>query len=71
MTDLAKLRAARDVLKVQLGKASWLRGIGIGPNSVEVRVQALTPEVRALIPEEVQGIPINVEAVGDLIAFGG
>ncbi|MEO8284326.1 MAG: hypothetical protein ABI568_13160 [Pseudarthrobacter sp.] len=63
--------AAKTTLKSRIGRPEWLRGIGIaadpdGTPYVKVNVAALTPEVREAVPEEIDGVLIRVETVGDI-----
>jgi hypothetical protein len=64
-TERAKL-----VLRAKLGRPSWLRGIGLGGEPgdycIKVNVAELTNEVRASLPKTVDGVPVQVEAVGTL-----
>lgn len=64
-----RLRGVQLSLKERLGRPEWLRGIGLSRDSVEVRVKEITPEIKALIPDMIAGVPINIEAVGDIVAF--
>lgn len=72
MADVAAVRLAKESLKLQLGDPAWLRGIGIGGESgnycVKVNVDKLTHEVRASIPTQVRGVPVLIEAVGEIRA---
>lgn len=70
MATLDETRAARGVLKDRLGRPSWLRGVGVGQDSgryvILVNVAKLTAEVRAAVPDSVQGVPVVVRTVGDI-----
>lgn len=66
---------AKETLRSAIGRPEWLRGIGVsfapeGGYCVKVNVQALTDEVRRLVPEEVDGVQVRFEAVGDIKALG-
>jgi hypothetical protein len=74
MITREQARRAQAVLGARLGCPPWLRGIGImadghGSCFLKVNVQALTEEVRTALPDEINGVPIRVEAVGTLRAF--
>jgi hypothetical protein len=63
--------AAKARLRDRLGRPAWLRGIGIGADEngspvVQVNVSELTAEVRAAIPSEVGGVPVRVDAIGEI-----
>lgn len=70
-------RAARDELCSALCPGGvpppWLRGVGVtregAIHMVKVNVRELTDDVRSLIPPDVGGVPVVVEAVGDLVAL--
>ncbi len=71
MVDLEQVRKAKEALKVKLNRAPWLRGIGIGKSSagsyvVRVLVQQLSHEVREALPPEIEGVPVEVDVVGDI-----
>jgi hypothetical protein len=63
---------AKATLRAKLGRPAWLRGIGVGLHDgspcIQVNVAELSEEVRAAIPEEVEGVPVRVVAVGDISA---
>jgi hypothetical protein len=70
MASLSEVQHAKEVLKGRIGQASWLRGIGIGGKSgsycVKVNVDHLSPDVTASIPTVVEGVPVIVQAVGEI-----
>ncbi|KKL60719.1 hypothetical protein LCGC14_2202510 [marine sediment metagenome] len=64
---------AQDLLGAKLNRPSWLRGIGLTHDSkrswsLKVNVQALTDEVKAVVPKMVGDVPVSVEVVGDIVA---
>ena len=67
-------RRAKAQLGEQLAGHAWLRGVGLEGSGdeyrVRVNVKELTPEVRAQIPEAVDGVEVAVAAVGDIAAHG-
>jgi hypothetical protein len=73
MVTQAQALAAKVALRVRLDRPSWLRGIGIsreGENFfIKVNVDRITPEVRAIIPEEIGGVQIRIEPVGEIEAL--
>lgn len=75
MANANEARRAKVVLKERLGRAPWLRGIGIGgePGNycVKVNVDALTEEVRVAVPLMVEGVRVVVDPVGSIRPFGG
>jgi hypothetical protein len=70
MVSVGDVERAKEVLKSYLGHPSWLRGIGIGGKSgdycVQVNVERLTDDVRAAIPSTIDGVPVLVQAVGQI-----
>ncbi len=67
-------KEAKDALRVQLGPRTWLRGIGIGfddsnEHFVKVNVYELTDEVRAVVPNEVNGVRVLIDVVGNITAL--
>lgn len=71
---MERANAAKAALKSRLGRPPWLRGIGIGADPdgglhVKVNVAALTPEVRESVPETLDGVPVRLEAVGEVNAM--
>lgn len=75
-TPMERASAAKATLKAQLGRPEWLRGIGIaadpeGSLYVKVNVAVLTAEAQAAVPESIDGVPVRLEAVGDIKAMSG
>ena len=70
MASVVAARHAKEVLKEQLGRPPWRRGIGIGGERgnycVKGDVRAATEEVRAAIPGTVEGVEVIVDEVGDI-----
>lgn len=67
--SLEQAHQAKQELKHRLTRPPWLRGIGIGQDEtgghvIEVRVEADTPAIREAIPDNINGVPIRVTAVG-------
>ncbi len=62
------LRAAKTELKAWLGEPPWYRMIGIGGDAngyvIRVSVTEITPEVMAIFPSNIGGVPVQVEAIG-------
>ncbi len=74
---MPELRAARDAVRARIftgrRRPPWLRGIGIGgppgsPPGVEVTVNDLVPGIFARVPRSVDGVPVYVTPVGDIVA---
>lgn len=62
---------AQEKLGRRLNFPDWLRGIGLmhdpsGSYFLKVNVQRLTDEIRAVVPSEVEGVPVEVSIVGRL-----
>ncbi len=74
MASMADVQQAKEALKERLGRPSWLRGVGIGGRAgdycVKVNVASVTDEVRASIPSTIRGVPVIVEAVGQIRSHG-
>jgi len=73
-TPMDRVSAAKATLKSQLGRPEWLRGIGIaaepdGKLYLKVNVAALTPDVRAAVPETLDDVSVRIEVVGDIKAM--
>jgi hypothetical protein len=75
MSTLEQALAAKSILKGQLSKPKWLRGIGIsrddsmtpGDYVVKVNVFEMTDEISASIPFEINGVMVLTEEVGDIV----
>ncbi len=70
---LETVLAAKKKLRAQIGLPDWLRGIGVGvgiggAQCVKVNVHSITPEVIHAIPTEIDGVPIDIYSVGDIVA---
>lgn len=63
-------RAAKLALRPLLAQHPWFRGITTGSDAfgsfVRVNVSARTSEVMATIPARWHGVPVYVEAVGEI-----
>jgi len=78
MVTYERASTARDALCSSLFEGSppvWSRGFGVGRDQdgsyfVKVNVGSLTDEVRASLPETVDGVPVVIEEVGDVVAQG-
>jgi hypothetical protein len=62
------IRAAKRALARQLLRHTGVSGVGIdeGPDGERIKVYlaADTPDLRALVPESVEGFAVVVEAIG-------
>ncbi len=71
--DLDYVRGTQSNLLQLLKTQPWLRGIGItlhrGNYALKVNVDVITPLVMSIIPGDVDGVPVVVEAVGNLRAL--
>jgi antitoxin (DNA-binding transcriptional repressor) of toxin-antitoxin stability system len=69
---LRKLKLAKDALKAKLGAAPWLRGVGVVAGEdgmcLQVGVAQASDEVRQQIPAAVEGVPVQVAEVGEIVA---
>lgn len=74
MASRDRARRAKSQLGAQLAGYTWLRGVGLEGSGddfrLRVNVAALTPDVRAQIPQAVDGVEVAVQAIGDVLAFG-
>ena len=74
MASMADVQQAKEALKARLGRPPWLRGVGIGGRSgdycLKVNVSSVTDEVRNSIPTTIGGVPVVVEAVGQIRSHG-
>lgn len=75
MRSLAEAEAAKRRLLAQVGRPSWLRGLGIGfaddgGYRLEVKVDDLSGAVRDAIPTELEGVEVHVSAVGRITPRG-
>lgn len=76
-TTFEQAATAKATLRAQLGQPTWLRGVGISANPagpagtfiVKVNVSDITPEVISQIPNEIDGVRVLLEAVGDIKAL--
>ena len=69
MISIEQARKAKETLRAQLRRPTWLRGVGIGQDShgshlVRVMVAEMNEEVRTL-PKAVMGVPVEVDVTGD------
>lgn len=65
----AALRAAKERVRTAIGRPPWLTGgVGIGASCVIVGVLEVTDEIRRLVPESVDGVPVRLEEVGQVYA---
>jgi hypothetical protein len=68
----AKALDAKLRLKKLLHSCSWLRAIGIGMQGdgycLRVYVAELEPGIAALLPSEVDGLPVEVLVIGEIVA---
>ncbi len=66
---------AKATLRSRLGRPDWLRGVGISRDErghlVKVNVAEITPEVLLRIPDVLEGVRIQVEPVGEIVAHQG
>ncbi|MDC0746548.1 hypothetical protein [Polyangium mundeleinium] len=71
MISLEQAAKAKAALRAQLGRPEWLRGVGIGvqgdDHCLRVNVAALTEEVSTALPGEVEGVPVHIEVVGEIL----
>lgn len=62
-----------DKYQDQLMSIAGVVGIGVGANAGQpmlvVMVAALTPEIKAAVPEHLGGFPVQVEVTGEISAF--
>ena len=67
------VKLAKEKLKASLGHPNWLRGIGITGTKdnycIKVLVSVASDNIKDSIPDKVDGVPVIVEAVGDIIAL--
>lgn len=81
MIVLEHARRARDLLRAQIRTGSppqppsWSRGVGIGQYRsgsyfVIIMVRDITMEIQRLVPWQIEGVPIRIEAVGDVTIQG-
>ncbi len=72
LTTFQQALKAKNALRSQLGRPTWLRGVGVGFDDngclVKVNVDEITPEVLDQLPHEVSGVRVEVEAVGEVVA---
>jgi len=72
MASLHKVKAAKQALKKKLGAPPWLRGVGVisGDDGLclQVGVAELSDDVQQQIPATVEGVAVQVAAVGDIHA---
>lgn len=71
MVTRSQAEQAQEKLGRSLDFPTWLRGIGLmhdsaGSYFLKVNVQAMTDEVRAALPAEIEGVPVKVDVVGVL-----
>ena len=55
--------------KEQIKKIRGVIGVGLGNGSIVVFVEEITPEVRAFIPKELDGVPVKIVRTGRFIAL--
>jgi hypothetical protein len=69
------INATTEKYETKIMEIPGVTGIGIGDNdrkkglSIKVYVARLTPEVRKVIPQELDGYPVIPEATGEFEAF--
>jgi hypothetical protein len=82
--DLERIRAVKSMHEVELMSKANVVGVGIGLRqaggqstgeaAIVVSVSAKVPESqlaqRDMIPRELDGVPVDVQVVGELRAFG-
>ncbi|MBI1944633.1 MAG: hypothetical protein HYS27_02995 [Deltaproteobacteria bacterium] len=72
MASLHKVKVAKEALRKQLGAPPWLRGVGViaGDDGLclQVGVAEVSDDVRRQIPATVEGVAVQVAAVGDIQA---
>jgi hypothetical protein len=72
-TTFQQALQAKNALRSKLGRPAWLRGVGVGFDDdhgcfVKVNVGEITPDVLDVLPDEVLGVKVLVEAVGEIVA---
>ncbi len=72
-TTFQQALEAKSALRSQLGRPVWLRGVGVGFDDdtgcfVKVNVNEITAELLEHLPDEVSGVRVKVEAVGEIVA---
>jgi hypothetical protein len=70
MVGIEQARKAKDALRVRLSRPPWLRGVGIGidpagSHIVRVMVAEMNDDVRKVLPNEIDGVPVEVDVTGD------
>ena len=75
MISMEQASAAKAALRERIGRPEWLRGIGIGAGEngslvIQVNVSEVTAEVQSQVPSEVNGVPVRIEAVGEIDRHG-
>lgn len=70
VTGVAAARAAKDVLRAQYGDDSRVNGIGITGHRdrYAVRVNVVDDDAANDLPDEVDGVPVEVVVVGRISA---
>ena len=70
--DYDEVNTAKTVLRAQIGRPGWLRGVGIGCDKsgffIRVNVDEITDDVK--VPNEVSGVRVLVVPVGNIFAQG-
>lgn len=70
MTTLEEARRVKIILRKRLGRPLWLRGVGLSTGregyAIQVNVSELTPIVRESVPTTLEGVEIQLVAVGDV-----
>jgi hypothetical protein len=74
---LDQIKIAKNALKLTLGRPDWLRGIGIGADAqgyfIKVNVSKAIPDVTnqitAALSKNPDKVRIEIEEVGDIVAF--
>jgi hypothetical protein len=71
-TTFEQAATAKAALKSKIGRPGWLRGIGIALDDeghfVKVNVAEITTEVCEKVPRDVEGVRVELEAVGEILA---
>lgn len=60
------LRAIKAVAKAQLGQLPGVQGFGLGDGCL--RIYVLNDEVKAKLPREFGGVPVEIVVSGDIVA---